>query len=116
MTNSLNTPVEAIEINFPVIIEKYCIREGSGGRGKYSGGDASTREYKFLEDVELSILSERRKNGPYGLKGGEEGKKGRNTLVRKDKIIELSGKENIKIRKNDKIIIKTPGGGGYGKE
>jgi len=116
MTNSLNTPVEAIEINFPVLIEQYCIREGSGGKGKYRGGDGLIREYKFLEDVELCILSERRRNGPYGLKGGGEGKKGQNTLVREDETIELAGKENIKVRKNDRIIIKTPGGGGYEKE
>ncbi len=116
MTNSLNTPVEAIERNFPIIIKRYSVRKNSGGRGKWRGGDGIIREYEFLKDAEVSVLSERRVYSPYGLFGGENGKRGENILNRNGKKIKLKGKFNLSVKKGDILIIKTPGGGGYGKK
>jgi N-methylhydantoinase B len=121
MTNSLNTPVEALEIAFPIEMEHYCLRQGSGGRGKFNGGEGLSRSYKFLRDAHLSILSERRSNRPYGLSGGEPGKAGENSLFRqtgstgKSRKIRLGSKMNFEIEAGDVLTIKTPGGGGYGK-
>lgn len=120
MTNSLNTPVEALEIDFPVEIVNYSLRENSGGNGKYKGGDGLERTYKFLENAHVSILSERRTIEPYGIEGGENGKKGENILVRQnegEELIEfhLDSKTNTDINAGDLLIIRTPGGGGYGK-
>jgi N-methylhydantoinase B/oxoprolinase/acetone carboxylase alpha subunit len=97
------------------MIEEFSIRKGSGGAGKYRGGDGVKRVYKFLEDVEVSLLTERRVFSPYGLNGGEDGKKGENLLKSKGKIYNLTGKINFKAKKGDRLIIKTPGGGGWGK-
>ncbi|MCK5058580.1 MAG: hydantoinase B/oxoprolinase family protein [Candidatus Aminicenantes bacterium] len=122
MTNSLNTPVEALEIDFPVEMEHYCLRKGSGGRGNFNGGEGLCRSYKFLQDAHLSILSERRTNRPYGLSGGEPGKAGENSLLRraggtgKKRKITLGSKVNFEIEAGDVLTIKTPGGGGYGKK
>lgn len=116
MTNSLNTPIESIEIDFPVVIERYLLRKNSGGKGQFKGGDGLIREYKFLKDAHISILSERRKTRPYGLKGGKMGQKGQNFLIVKNKVLPLKGKINLKIQKGERILIKTPGGGGYGKK
>lgn len=116
MTNSLNTPVEALERDFPVLIENYSINRNSGGEGKFRGGDGLVRSYRFLDDGQASILSERRKRSPYGLSGGSPGCKGENILIRNGKKIHLRSKVNLEIKKNDILLIKTPGGGGYGKK
>ncbi len=116
MTNTLNTPVEALEHDYPLRIERYSIRANSGGKGKYRGGDGLIREYTFLEPATVTILSERRRHSPYGLFGGESGKRGENILIRNGESISLPGKINLRVNKGDKIIIKTPGGGGWGKE
>lgn len=116
MTNTLNTPVEALEHDYPIRIECYAIREKSGGKGKYKGGDGLIREYVFLDEFSVTILSERRKHRPYGLFGGKPGKKGENVLIREKEKIHLPGKINLFVKKGDKIIIKTPGGGGWGKK
>lgn len=115
MTNTLNTPVEALEHDYPIRIERYAIRENSGGKGKYRGGNGLIREYTFLEACTVTILSERRKTSPYGLFGGEPGKKGENLLIREENKIFLPGKINLQVKKGDRIIIMTPGGGGWGK-
>jgi len=115
MTNTLNTPVEALEHDYPIRIERYAIRENSGGKGKYRGGNGLIREYTFLEACTVTILSERRKTSPYGLFGGEPGKKGENLLIRGENKIFLPGKINLQVKKGDRIIIMTPGGGGWGK-
>lgn len=125
MTNSLNTPVEALEIAFPIRVDHYLLRTGSGGAGEYRGGDGVSRAYRFLQDTEVSILSERRARGPYGLLGGLPGLPGKNTLIRHIKTtleeeeghpIEkiLKTKVNVEVKAGDVIIIETPGGGGYG--
>jgi len=115
MTNTLNTPVEALEHDYPIRIERYAIRENSGGKGKYRGGNGLIREYTFLEACSVTILSERRKTSPYGLFGGEPGKRGENLLIKGKNKIFLPGKINLQVKKGDRIIIMTPGGGGWGK-
>ena len=109
MTNTMNTPVEALEQQYPVRVNRYTIREGSGGAGQYWGGDGIIREIKFLTDVSLSILSERRKLPPTGSEGGEPGKTGKNWLNNDP----LPSKGNFTARKGDRLVIETPGGGGY---
>ncbi len=113
MTNTMNTPIEVIEHEYPIRIVKYSIRKGSGGGGLYKGGDGIVREMEFLEDAEVSILSERRSRPPYGLFGGEPGMTGRNVLINEDTEYILSSKVNIKVNKGDILRIETPGGGGY---
>lgn len=117
MTNSLNTPMEALENYLPMRIKKYALRKGSGGKGKHKGGDGIIREYEFFVPTHVSILSERRKFSPYGVLGGENGKKGKNLLIpHKGKKIILGSKVNQKVQPGDILRIETPGGGGYGKK
>ncbi len=110
MTNTLNTPVEVLELNYPLRVTRYAIRKGSGGIGKYRGGDGVIRQYEFLEDAEVSLLTERRKHAPWGLNGGEDGKCGRNELNGE----ELPGKVQLNVTAGQTLTIMTPGGGGYG--
>lgn len=114
MTNSLNTPVEAMEHSFPLRIRSYRLRKGSGGGGSYGGGEGIVREYQFLGEGQLSILSERRRFAPYGLCGGLPGRVGRNSLITRRGEISLPSKVNIKVAPGDILRIETPGGGGYG--
>jgi N-methylhydantoinase B len=111
MTNTLNTPVEVLELNYPLRILSYAIRRGSGGAGKHSGGDGVERQYQFLEDAEVSLLTERRECPPWGLAGGEPGSCGRNELDGE----RIPGKAQFKAKAGQTLAIKTPGGGGYGK-
>jgi len=115
MTNSLNTPVEALENYLPIRIRRYGLRSDSGGRGLFKGGEGIVREYEFLVDSQLAIISERRKFPPYGLKGGGAGAVGRNTLFRKGRKIVLGSKINLRVEPGDMLRIETPGGGGYGR-
>lgn len=115
MTNSMNTPVEALEKYLPVRINKYLLKTGSGGKGKFRGGDGIVREYKFFVETEISILSERRRIPPYGLAGGKAGKTGRNYLIKGSKKILLPSKVNLKVKAGDILRIETPGGGGFGR-
>lgn len=117
MTNSMNTPLEAMENYLPLYIQKYSLRPHSGGMGKNKGGDGIIREYKFCVSTQISIISERRKFSPYGLKSGKSGKKGLNMLIRtSNKKIKLGSKVNLKANAGDVLHIETPGGGGYGKK
>src|SRR5207244_11540445 len=84
MTNSLNTPAEALEYAYPLRVRRYRINQGSGGRGKHKGGDGSIREIEVLAAARMSLLSDRRKRAPYGLRGGEDGKRGRACIIRTD--------------------------------
>ncbi len=116
MTNSWNTPVEAFEHQYPVRVESYRVRKNSGGRGEYRGGDGIMREFRFLAPAEVTILSDRRVRGPYGLQGGEAGTPGRNTLLRQGRKPEaLPAKTRFEIAANDVLRIETPGGGGWGR-
>ena len=116
MTNTLNTPVEALEKDLPVSISLYSIRHGSGGSGQYSGGNGAIREFKFLADSEVSLITERRLNPPYGINGGNDGKPGRNILIVNEEETVLPPKKSFKVKKGDKVRIETPGGGGWGKD
>jgi N-methylhydantoinase B len=115
MTNTMNTPIEALEHSYPLQIEEYSIRRNSGGKGKQNGGDGIIRSYRFLDDANVSLLTERRETAPYGLNNGEEGKRGRNYFIRDGKKKKLPGKVNLAVKKNDRIVIESPGGGGWGK-
>jgi N-methylhydantoinase B/oxoprolinase/acetone carboxylase alpha subunit len=116
MTNSWNTPIEAFEHQYPVRVEAYRVRKNSGGAGLHRGGDGIVREFRFLVPAEVTILSDRRVRGPYGLGGGKPGKPGRNTLLRRGaKPQVLSAKTRFEIRAGDALRIETPGGGGWGK-
>ena len=115
MTNTLNTPIEALERDLPIRIDNYSIRKGSGGSGKYRGGDGIVREYKFLSGARVSIITERRKFTPYGVYGGKPGKKGRNTLIRNNRSKILPAKASLEVKAGDALRIETPGGGGWGK-
>ncbi|NOY68225.1 MAG: hydantoinase B/oxoprolinase family protein [Deltaproteobacteria bacterium] len=115
MTNTLNTPVEALEFAYPMMVNKYEIRTGSGGNGRFAGGDGIVREITLLSDAEVTVLSERRRHGPYGLNGGEPGACGKNSIIQSGKGLKRPGKFNEHLRAGDILRIETPGGGGYGK-
>jgi N-methylhydantoinase B len=114
MTNSWNTPIEVFEQVYPVRLRKYAIRRGSGGRGRNRGGDGIVREIELLADVQVGLLSDRRKRGPYGLAGGNDGKPGRNTLIKNGKPRQLPGKCALVAQAGSVLRIETPGGGGWG--
>ncbi len=115
MTNSLNTPLEALENYLPLKIRHYGLRSRSGGRGRMAGGEGIVREYEFLVPTSLTIMSDRRKSSPYGLRGGRPGSPGKNTLLRAGRTEVLGSKVNVELRPGDVLRIETPGGGGYGK-
>jgi len=116
MTNTLNTPVESLEHNYPFRISQYKIRPRSGGMGKHKGGDGIIRDYEFFQPATVSILSDRRKHAPYGLRGGKKGQVGQNTLISKGRRHRLPSKTTINVSSGDIVSIHTPGGGGYGRE
>jgi N-methylhydantoinase B len=111
MTNSLNTPAEALEYAYPLRVREYRLRKGSGGAGKHRGGDGVVREVETLVPSRMSLLCDRRKHGPYGLFGGEDGAVGRNQINNRD----VPGKGSHQLKAGDRIRIETPGGGGWGK-
>jgi N-methylhydantoinase B len=110
MSNTLATPVEALELAYPLRVERWALRRGSGGAGRHRGGDGVFRELRVLEDCRLSILSERRTRRPRGAAGGDDGASGRNSLNGRD----LPAKVTVDVHAGDVIGIETPGGGGYG--
>jgi N-methylhydantoinase B len=114
MTNTLNTPIESLERELPVMINSYSIRKHSGGKGKYRGGDSIIREYKFLSKATVSMITERRRFSPYGVEGAEPGKKGRNFFIRSNKAAKIGPKATFEVKNGDRIRIETPGGGGWG--
>ena len=111
MTNTLNTPVESLEMHYPIRIAAYAIRKNSGGKGLHQGGDGLSRVYEFLQDTQVSILSERRESEPWGLAGGENAKSGENYL---DAEV-LPAKCSFDAKVGQRLTINTPGGGGWGK-
>lgn len=116
MTNTLNSPIEALEYAYPFIVTEYAIRQNSGGQGRYQGGNGVVREIKLKAGAEVTVLSERRKRAPYGLAGGNPGKTGRNRIIQNGKPIKKNGKFSIRLNAGDLIRIETPGGGGFGKK
>jgi N-methylhydantoinase B len=115
MTNTRNTPIESIEQTLPVRILAYQLQEGSGGSGAHNGGRGLKRVYQFLSPASVTINSDRRTIPPYGLQGGEPGKTGSNTLIHKGQEIPLDAKVSLQVEPGDMLIIRTPGGGGWGK-
>ena len=115
MTNTLNTPIEALELSFPFRVRAYHLRRDSGGPGLYDGGDGMIRELELLDDAEVTLLTERRRLRPYGLAGGEPGASGKNLLIREGQAQTLPGKTSFSARCGDRIRIETPGGGGWGE-
>lgn len=114
MTNSLNTPAEALEYAYPLRVREYRLRRGSGGKGKHRGGDGVVREVETLVPARMSLLSDRRKRGPYGLSGGNAGKTGTNEIIRRGRKHWISAKGSHQLEAGDRIRIETPGGGGWG--
>lgn len=113
MTNTMNTPIEALEHAYPLLVREYSVRRGSGGHGMRRGGDGIVREIEFLSEVEVTVLSERRRIPPYGLFGGSPGEVGRNVLIEGNRERILPGKFTLKVRGGSRLRIETPGGGGY---
>ncbi len=117
MTNSLNTPVEAMERALPLLVSRYTLRRGSGGSGRHRGGDGIIREYRMLAPAGATLLADRRKIAPWGLEGGGPGRPGRDTLTRAGGGTErLPGKFETRLEAGDILTIETPGGGGWGRE
>lgn len=125
MTNTRISDVEVMERSLPVLLRRFEIRQGSGGKGKYNGGDGVVRDIEFLpEEIGVSILSERRVLRPFGLEGGGDAEGGRNLWVKcerdeKGRLIgkrevNMGGKNTVTARRGDRIVIETPGGGGWG--
>ena len=114
MTNTMNTPIEAMEFAFPLRLRRYALRQGSGGQGKYKGGDGLIREVEFLAPARVTLLSERRKRPPPGYHGGHHGQTGENVLLRGGyEEVQLAGKEILDVEAGDVLIVRTPGGGGW---
>ena len=112
MTNTLNTPIESLEMTFPIRVNRYQIRAGSGGRGACEGGSGIIREFEFLQSANATLLTERRSHAPWGLHGAANGKSGRNLLNMRV----IKAKQNFSVRSGDILVVETAGGGGWGKE
>jgi N-methylhydantoinase B len=116
MTNSLNTPAEALEYAYPLRVTRYSLRKSSGGEGEFRGGDGIVREVELLSDADVTLLADRRSRGPYGLQGGKAGAAGRTEIIHcAGKKQELPGKCSVRLKKGDRVRIESPGGGGWGK-
>ncbi len=117
MTNSLNTPAEALEYAYPLRVRRYSLRTGSGGNGKHRGGDGIVREIEVLTDCSVTLLADRRTVGPWGLAGGGDGSLGTASVIRHDGSVEaMPGKFSTRLRAGERIRIESPGGGGWGHE
>ena len=116
MTNSLNTPAEALEYAYPLRVRRYSLRPGSGGDGKFRGGDGIVREIEVLTDCEVTLLADRRSRGPWGLAGGADGAAGKTYVTRRDGSVEpMPGKFSTRLRAGERNTIETPGGGGWAR-
>jgi 5-oxoprolinase (ATP-hydrolysing) len=122
MTNTRSTDPEIFERRYPVILRQFRLREGSGGRGQHRGGEGVVRELEFRRDLTCSILSERRGGYlPYGMAGGQPAKAGLNLWIStdpqgRDRVVNMGGKNTVPMKRGDRIMVMTPGGGGYGPE
>lgn len=115
MTNSLNTPVEALEYAFPFRVTRYGLRRGSGGAGRHRGGDGIVREIELLGDAQVTLLADRRTMQPWGLAGGGDGATGRSTLGVDGGERTLPGKCTLELKRGYRLRIESPGGGGWGR-
>jgi 5-oxoprolinase (ATP-hydrolysing) len=117
MTNSRLTDPEVLEANFPVLLEEFAIRRGSGGAGAHRGGDGAVRRVRFLEAMDAGILSNRRAHAPFGLAGGGDGEPGANRIERADgSVQDVPATASARMEPGDVFVIETPGGGGFGEE
>jgi N-methylhydantoinase B len=114
MTNTRNTPVEALERDLPVRVLEYGLREGSGGKGRHRGGDGLCRTFEFLASATVTLNSERRRYAPYGLQGGQPGRVGSNRLIAHGVETDLGAKVTVRVQPGDRLVVETPGGGGWG--
>src|SRR5262249_11301591 len=114
MTNTMNTPIEALEAELPVRVGRYAVRPHSGGRGRHRGGDGVIRELEFLAPAQLTLLTERRRTRPFGTAGGAPAQPGRNELRRGASVMQLPSKISTPVGVGDRVCIFTPGGGGWG--
>ncbi len=115
MTNSLNTPAEALEYAYPLRVRAYSVRKNSGGRGRSRGGDGVVREIETLVPARMSLLADRRKRAPYGLGGGENGRSGRDIIIHKNHSRRIASKGSWQLEAGDRVRLETPGGGGHGE-
>jgi N-methylhydantoinase B len=115
MTNTMNTPVEALEAYYPLRVRRYAVRRASGGRGRYAGGDGVVREIEFTSRARVSLLGERRDVAPYGLAGGGPAKPGREHLVHHGRTRRVAAKATLDVKPGDRLRVETPGGGGFGR-
>jgi 5-oxoprolinase (ATP-hydrolysing) len=117
MTNTRITDPELMELRYPVRLERFEIRKGSGGKGKWNGGDGIEREVIFKEKLEINLLTQHRVEKPYGLNGGAPGKTGEQIIIRQNGLKEkLKGMDSASVEPGDRIVIRTPGGGAWGKK
>lgn len=115
MTNTMNTPVEALPLAYPFTVETYALRPGTGGAGAHRGGDGLVREYRFHDRATVTLVTERRSLRPWGLEGGASGSVGRNTLIRADgSVQEVGARAQLQVEPGDRVRVETPGGGGWG--
>jgi 5-oxoprolinase (ATP-hydrolysing) len=115
MTNSRLTDPEVLEWRFPVLVDSFTVRQGSGGAGRWRGGDGAVRRLRFLEPMTVSTLSGHRRVPPYGLAGGHPGALGRNRVERADgSVVEMAGCDSVEVDVGDVLVVETPGGGGFG--
>jgi N-methylhydantoinase B len=115
MTNTKNTPIESLEAHYPFRVLRYGLRRGSGGAGRYPGGEGIEREIEFLADAAVSLMGERRRNAPWGLAGGRPGATGEDWLIRRDGSRDrLPGKTTLDVVSGERLLVMTPGGGGWG--
>jgi len=116
MTNSLNTPAEALEYAYPLRVREYRLRHESGGTGTRNGGDGIVREIETLVPTRMSLLADRRKRAPYGLQGGNDGKTGAAFIVTTSGSQKIGSKGSWELKPGDRVRIETPGGGGHGPD
>ncbi|MPZ98870.1 MAG: hydantoinase B/oxoprolinase family protein [Dehalococcoidia bacterium] len=115
MTNTMNTPLEALPLAYPFTVERYELRDGTGGLGRHPGGEGVVREYRFYDHATVSLVTERRRFAPWGLHGGGPGAIGRNALIRADGAAEdLGARAQVEVAPGDRVRVETPGGGGWG--
>jgi N-methylhydantoinase B len=110
MSNTLNTPIESLERAYPIRIDEYGLRSGTGGAGRNRGGDGIIRRYRVIEPCTVTLLTERRRHAPKGAAGGADGERGRNSLNQS----ELAAKTRVELKAGDVITVETPAGGGWG--
>ena len=115
MTNTLNTPVEALEYAYPLRVERYELREGTGGAGRHCGGDGVRRDIRALAAAEVTLMTERRTTPPYGLQGGEPGAVGANVKITAHGEEPLPAAAAVRLQAGEVISVRTPGGGGWGR-